>query len=51
MEKQYGKPFYRNCVVLSIAASLLFCYLIFYCYGSQAFIFYLVQVTGAVFYL
>lgn len=51
MEKQKNKPFYKNGLVLSCVGSLIFCLMLFKVYGLQGFIFFLIQVLGAVFYL
>lgn len=50
-KKSFKKPFLLNYAVLSVFASLLFCVTIFHVYGLQAFVFFILQVLGAVFYL
>lgn len=42
---------FQNAAILSCVASFVFCAVILRIYGSQAFLFYIIQVLGAVFYL
>ena len=51
IEKQDGKTFWNNKVVQSIVSSILFCGFVYKVFGLQAFICFLIQVLGAVFYL
>lgn len=51
IEKDDGKKFWNNYAVLSIVSSILFCVFIFAVFGLQAFICFLLQAFGAVFYL
>lgn len=50
-DKESGKPLYKNTIFISIMSSILFCSFIAYVYGLQAFVCFLMWVSGAVFYL
>lgn len=51
MEKEAGKAFWQNCIVLSIVSSLAFCAAILSFYSVHTFMLFLFQVFWAVFYL
>lgn len=50
-DKQLGKPVYQNTIFLSLLSSTIFCSLIWGMFGTQAFLCFLVEVVGAVFFL
>ena len=51
MEKQEGKNIFNNLMTWNIIANVVFCLCICNFYGGQAFVLFLLQVLGAVFYL
>ena len=51
IEKDDGKKIWNNYAVLSVVSSILFCGFIYKVFGLQAFICFLLQALGAVFYL
>lgn len=51
MQKEAGKPFYLNYSVLSVTASIAWTSLMFYAYGLQGGIIFIILAFGAIFYL
>jgi alkane 1-monooxygenase len=51
MEKESKKPIYLNCAVLSIVSAVLFTFAVYYFYGTQTVMFFLVESFGSIFYL
>ncbi len=51
MQKELNKPFYLNYAVLSVVASVAFTSLIYYVFGMQTTIFFLLEAYLSIFYL